>query len=149
MSFDLTLNGFMSTPFDSIPEEHRLAAEQVSAYLVNVRGGAMFLSGADVRAVDYSGWTPMLVALWKQQIDAANLLKRWQSLPGIVNLHYTGQMNFEVVGVAGTECEIEASIDLRKWSPIGRLKLENGKAKFWDRRRILLPKCFYRAKAIE
>lgn len=49
MSFDLTLNGFMSSPFDSIPEEHRLAAEQVAAYLVNVRGGAMFLSGADVR----------------------------------------------------------------------------------------------------
>lgn len=49
MSFDLSLNGFMSNPFDSIPEEHRLAAEQVAAYLVNVRGGAMFLSGADVR----------------------------------------------------------------------------------------------------
>ena len=49
MSFDLSLNGFMSTPFDSIPEEHRQAAEQVAAYLVNVRGGAMFLSGADVR----------------------------------------------------------------------------------------------------
>ena len=49
MRFDLSLNGFMSTPFDSIPEEHRQAAEQVAAYLVNVRGGAMFLSGADVR----------------------------------------------------------------------------------------------------
>lgn len=49
MSFDLSLNGFMSHPFDSIPEEHRQAAEQVAAYLVNVRGGAMFLSGADVR----------------------------------------------------------------------------------------------------
>ena len=49
MSFDLSLNGFMSNPFDSIPEEHRQAAEQVAAYLVNVRGGAMFLSGADVR----------------------------------------------------------------------------------------------------
>ena len=109
----------------------------------------LILSGADVRAVDYTGWTPMVVALSKQQIDAANLLKRWQSLPGIVNLHYTGQMSFEIVGVAGTECEIEASIDLRKWSSIGRVKLENGKAKFWDRRRILLPKCFYRAKAIE
>ena len=49
MSFDLSLNGFMPNPFDSIPEEHRQAAEQVAAYLVNVRGGAMFLSGADVR----------------------------------------------------------------------------------------------------
>ena len=49
MSFDLSLNGFMSNPFDAIPEEHRQAAEQVAAYLVNVRGGAMFLSGADVR----------------------------------------------------------------------------------------------------
>lgn len=49
MSFDLSLNGFMTTSIDSIPEEHRQAAEQVAAYLVNVRGGAMFLSGADVR----------------------------------------------------------------------------------------------------
>lgn len=49
MSFDLSLNGFMSNSFDTIPEEHRQAAEQVAAYLVNVRGGAMFLSGADVR----------------------------------------------------------------------------------------------------
>ena len=45
----MSLNGFMSNPFDSIPEEHQIAAEQVAAYLVNVRGGAMFLSGADVR----------------------------------------------------------------------------------------------------
>ena len=41
----------MSNPFDSIPEEHRQVAEQVAAYLVNVRGGAMFLSGADVRSL--------------------------------------------------------------------------------------------------
>ena len=34
---------FMSNPFDSIPEEHRQVAEQVAAYLVNVRGGAMFV----------------------------------------------------------------------------------------------------------
>ena len=43
------MNGFIPTPFDDIPLEHRQAAEQVASYLVNVRGGALFLSGADVR----------------------------------------------------------------------------------------------------
>ncbi len=43
------MNGFLSNPFDDISPEHRQAAEQVAAYLVNVRGGALFLSGADVQ----------------------------------------------------------------------------------------------------
>ncbi len=43
------MNGFLSNPFDDIPLEHRESAEQVAAYLVNVRGGAMFLSGADAQ----------------------------------------------------------------------------------------------------
>ncbi len=42
------MNGLISAPFDDIPIEHRQAAEQVASYLVNVRGGALFLSGADV-----------------------------------------------------------------------------------------------------
>ena len=109
----------------------------------------LILAGADVRSIDYSGWTPMVVALANRHIDAANLLKKWQSLPGIVNPSYNGQMSFEVVGVAGTVCEIEASTDLKKWSPVGRVKLKDGKARFIDRRRILLPWCHYRAKALE
>ena len=35
--------------FDDIPPQHRTSAEQVSEYLINLRGGAPFLSGADVR----------------------------------------------------------------------------------------------------
>lgn len=42
------MNGLIPAPFDDIPLEHRQAAEQVASYLVNVRGGALFLSGADV-----------------------------------------------------------------------------------------------------
>ena len=109
----------------------------------------LILAGADVRAIDYSGWTPMVVALVNRHIDAANLLKRWQSLPGIVNLRYTGQMSFDVVGVADTECEVEASTDLKKWHVVGRVKLKDGKGRFFDRRRILLPRCYYRAKVVE
>ena len=109
----------------------------------------LILAGADVRAIDYSGWTPMVAALVNQHIDAANILKRWQSLPGIVNLRHTGQMSFDVVGVADTECEIEASTDLKKWHVVGRVKLKDGKGRFFDRRRILLPRCYYRAKAVE
>ena len=109
----------------------------------------LILAGADVRAIDYSGWTPMVAALVNQHIDAANILKRWQSLPGIVNLRYTGQMSFDVLGVADTECEIEASTDLKKWHVVGRVKLKDGKVRFFDRRRILLPRCYYRAKVVE
>lgn len=39
----------MSTSIDEIPDEFRQAAEHVTSYLVNARGGAMFLSGADLR----------------------------------------------------------------------------------------------------
>lgn len=39
----------MTTPFDEIPDEFRQAAEHVASYLVNARGGALFLSGADLR----------------------------------------------------------------------------------------------------
>ncbi len=39
----------MFTPFDKIPPEYRESAEQVSNYLVSARGGALFLSGADLR----------------------------------------------------------------------------------------------------
>ena len=75
-------------------------------------------AGADPRAVDYSGWTPMIVALAKRHIEAANVLKKWQSLPGIVSVNHDGQMNFEVIGVDGTQCDIEASVDLKKWSRV-------------------------------
>ena len=36
-------------PVDDIPSQHRISAQQVSDYLINLRGGAPFLSGADVR----------------------------------------------------------------------------------------------------
>lgn len=39
----------MTTSFDEIPDEFRQAAEHVASYLVNARGGALFLSGADLR----------------------------------------------------------------------------------------------------
>jgi hypothetical protein len=106
-------------------------------------------AGADPRAVDYSGWTPMIVALAKRHIEAANVLKKWQSLPGIVSVNHDGQMNFEVIGVDGTQCDIEASVDLKKWSRVGQVTLENGRASFLDARRIWLPHCFYRVKAVE
>ena len=106
-------------------------------------------AGADPRAVDYSGWTPMIVALAKRHIEAANVLKKWQSLPGIVSVNHDGQMNFEVIGVDGTQCDIEASVDLKKWSRVGQVSLENGRGSFLDARRIWLPHCFYRAKAVE
>ena len=52
-------------------------------------------------------------------------------------------------GVADTECKIEASTDLKKWHVVGRVKLKDGKVRFFDRRRILLPRCYYRAKVVE
>ena len=106
-------------------------------------------AGADPRSIDYSGWTPMVVALANGNIPAANVLKKWQSLPGIVSVNHDGQMNFDVIGVAGTQCDIEASVDLKKWSRIGQVSLENGRGSFLDARRIWLPRCFYRAKAVE
>ena len=39
----------VSAPFNEIPDEFRQAAEHVATYLVNARGGALFLSGADLR----------------------------------------------------------------------------------------------------
>jgi len=106
-------------------------------------------AGADPRAVDYSGWTPMIVALAKRHIEAANVLKKWQSLPGIVLWKHDGQITFKVIGVAGTQCDIEASLDLKKWSRVGQVSLENGRGSFLDARRIWLPNCFYRAKVVE
>ena len=106
-------------------------------------------AGADPRAVDYSGWTPMIVALAKRHVEAANVLKKWQSLPGIVRVRHDGQMTFEVIGVADTQCDIEASVDLKKWSRVGQVILENGRGSFRDVRRIWLPRCFYRAKVTE
>jgi len=110
---------------------------------------ALIRAGADPRAVDYSGWTPMIVALAKRHIAAANVLKKWQSLPGIVRLKHDGQMTFEVIGVAGTQCDIEASVDLKKWNRVGQVTLKNGRGSFRDVRRIWLPHCYYRAKAVE
>lgn len=106
-------------------------------------------AGADPRVVDYSGWTPMIVALGKRHIAAANVLKKWQSLPGIVRMMHDGQMTFEVVGVAGTQCDIETSLDLKKWNRIAQVTLKNGRGSFRDVRRIWLSRCFYRAKAVE
>jgi len=106
-------------------------------------------AGADQRAVDYSGWTPMIVALAYRHVAAANVLKKWQSLPGIVRLRHDGQMIFEVIYIAGKQCEIEASVDLEKWNSVGLMTLENGRGSFRDVRRIWLPHCFYRVKAIE
>jgi hypothetical protein len=54
-----------------------------------------------------------------------------------------------VIGIAKTQCDIEASVDLKKWSRIAQVTLKNGRASFRDVRRILLPRCFYRAKAVE
>jgi len=111
-------------------------------------------SGADVLATDHSSWTPMVIALANRNIDAANLLKRWQSL-GIANigsravLLYSGQMSFDVFGLAGNRCLIETSTDLKRWSPLGRINLVNGKARFTDRRKILLQRCYYRVKILE
>ena len=110
---------------------------------------ALIRDGADPRAVDYSGWTPMVAALAKRHIAAANVLKKWQSLPGIVRMNHDGQMTFEVIGIAGTRCDIEASLDLKQWSRVGQVTLENGRGHFRDVRRIWLPRCFYRAKAVE
>lgn len=111
-------------------------------------------SGADVLATDHSNWTPMIIALANQNIEAANLLKRWQSL-GISNigsravLVYSGKMSFDVFGLSGSRCLIETSTDLKKWSPLSWISLVNGKARFNDPRKILLPRCFYRAKVLE
>ena len=110
---------------------------------------ALIRAGADPRAFDYSGWTPMITALAKRHVDAANALKKWESLPGIVRMKHDGQMTFEVLGIAGTTCEIEASLDLKQWSRVGQVTLENGRAQFRDVRRIWLPRCFYRVKAVE
>jgi len=77
------------------------------------------------------------------------VLKKWQSLPGIVRMNHDGQMTFEVIGVADTQCDIEASVDLKKWSRVGQVSLENGRGSFLDARRIWLPRCFYRAKVTE
>ena len=106
-------------------------------------------AGADPRAIDYSGWTPMVAALAKRHVAAANTLKAWESLPGIVRVKHDGQMTFEVIGIAGTRCDIEASLDLRQWSRVAQVTLENGRAQFLDARRIRLPRCFYRAKVVE
>ena len=110
---------------------------------------ALIRAGADPRAVDYSGWTPMIAALAKRHAAAANALKKWESLPGIVRMKHDGQMTFEVLGIAGTTCEIEASLDLKQWSRIGQVTLETGRAQYRDVRRIWLPRCYYRAKAVE
>ena len=106
-------------------------------------------AGADPRSIDYSGWTPMVVALANGNIPAANVLKKWQSLPGIVRVNHDGQMIFEVIGIAGTRCEIETSVDLKKWSRVGQVTLENGRGSFRDVRRIRLHRCFYRAKVTD
>ena len=90
-----------------------------------------------------------LLALAKRHVEAANVLKKWQSLPGIVRVRHDGQMTFEVIGIADTQCDIEASVDLKKWSRVDQVTLENGRASFLDARRIWLPHCFYRAKAVE
>ena len=111
--------------------------------------GHLIRAGADPRSLDYSGWTPMIVALAKRHIAAANVLKKWQLLPGIVRMKHDGQMTFEVIGIAETQCDIEASVDLKKWSRVGQVTLENGRGSFRDVRRIRLPRCFYRAKAVE
>ena len=110
---------------------------------------ALIRAGADPRAFDYSGWTPMIAALAKRHVDAANALKKWESLPGIVRMKHDGQMTFEVLGIAGTQCDIEASLDLKQWNKVGRVKFEDGRGSFRDVRRILLPRCFYRVKAVE
>ncbi|MDP7048639.1 MAG: ankyrin repeat domain-containing protein [Verrucomicrobiota bacterium] len=106
-------------------------------------------AGADPRAIDYSGWTPMVAALAKRHVAAANILKSWESLPGIVRVKHDGQMTFQVLGITGTQCDIEASQDLKQWNRIGQVTLENGRAHFRDIRRIQLPICFYRAKVVE
>ncbi|MEE2615236.1 MAG: ankyrin repeat domain-containing protein [Verrucomicrobiota bacterium] len=105
--------------------------------------------GADIRTLDYLGRTPMMIAIANGQTKAANLIKRWESLPKITKILYNGQIRFEVVGNADTEWGIEASIDLKKWTRIGTVKLDNGTGNFYDLRKILLPKCFYRAKKID
>ena len=43
------MNSFLSDPFAEIPVELQESAEHIATYLVNVRGGALFLSGADLR----------------------------------------------------------------------------------------------------
>ena len=92
---------------------------------------------------------PSVAALAKRHVDAANALKKWESLPGIVRMKHDGQMTFEVLGIAGTQCDIEASLDLKQWNKVGRVKFEDGRGSFRDVRRILLPRCFYRVKAVE
>jgi ankyrin repeat protein len=42
---------------------------------------SLIRAGADPRAVDYSGWTPMIVALAKRHIEAANVLKNGNRSP--------------------------------------------------------------------
>lgn len=106
-------------------------------------------SGADVRTIDYLGRTPMIIAIANRQTKAVDLLKKWESLPRITKILYKGQMHLEVVGNADIEYDIETSIDLKKWNRIGTVKLDNGTGNFYDLRKILLPKCFYRIKKIE
>ena len=132
-----------------LPPRNRTPLHYAAAGGVVAVVDSLIRAGADPRAVDYSGWTPMIVALAKRHIEAANVLKKWQSLPGIVSVNHDGQMNFEVIGVDGTQCDIEVSADMKKWSRIGQVSLENGRGSFLDARRIWLPHCFYRAKPVE
>lgn len=106
-------------------------------------------SGADVRTIDYLGRTPMMIAISNRQTKAVELLKKWETLPIIIKSLYKGQMYFEVVGNNNNEYYIEASTDLKLWNRIGTVKLDSGTGHFYDLRKILLPKCFYRIKNIE
>jgi ankyrin repeat protein len=105
--------------------------------------------GSDIRTIDYLGRTPRIIAIENRQTKAVELLKKWEYSPKITKISHAGQMHFEVVGIAGTECEIEASTDLKSWTIISTVKLENGIGKFFDSRKALMPKCFYRAKNID
>ena len=91
----------------------------------------------------------MVAALNKRHIAAANILKVWESLPGIVQVKYDGQMIFEIFGIPGTRCNIETSLDLKQWNLIGQVTLKTSRTLFRDLRRIWQPHCFYRAKAVE
>jgi hypothetical protein len=67
----------------------------------------------------------------------------------ISSFKYSGQFQFNINGMKGATFLIEASTDLKLWSPIGELKNRDGAFKFSDRASPLFGHQFYRVKLVE
>ncbi|MDB4797201.1 ankyrin repeat domain-containing protein [bacterium] len=103
--------------------------------------------GANYKSLTSNGETPLDIAIRMDNQEIEQFIKNQYLI--ISSFKYSGQFQFDINGMEGATFLIEASADLKLWSPIGEFKNRDGVVKFSDRTSPLFGKQFYRVKVVE